>query len=693
MKTHDIPASVLGRRALVYVRQSTGIQVKENQESQRRQYELAQLARSYGFTDIQIIDSDLGKSAGGTAERPGFESVVAQLCQGAVGAVFCLEASRIARNGREWHHLVELCGLVDARVVDSEGIYDPTQPNDRLLLGLKGTMSEFELTLLRSRLVEGARAKAARGELRTSVPVGYVWAKDGLELDPDRRVQESIRCVFRLFEQLGSARQVHKRMCRDRILFPRASDGHQGLRNPCWRLPGYRNVIALLQNPFYAGAYAYGKSGSLTSIVDGRPQRRSRQKRPMEQWGVLLRDHHEGYISWAKFEHNQTQIAKNAFRKRAGDPKSGRGGRALLSGLLRCARCGRMLAVAYGGRCARYSCRMGYEMHGTGRCISFGALRPDQAIATEIMRVVQPLSVEAALVAEQQITEVEQEKVRSLELELQQAKYESQLARRRYEAVDPDNRLVASELESRWNEAMAHIRRCEERFDKVKHQATAEAPTQEELLLVAENLEAAWVAPTTDMKAKQRLVRTLIQEIVADVEVDSEYVALLIHWRGGQHTKVRVRKAKSGEHSCRTPDEADAVIKEMATKWSDEHIAASLNRMGLRTAQGKTWNVVRVGSYRRTHGIHGYASAVKDGKYLTMYEASKYLGVSMYKVRRLIEEGVLSATQVVKDAPWQILCADLDSDPVRQAARSRLRSNGRPFRQKAKNQNLMIPGT
>jgi DNA invertase Pin-like site-specific DNA recombinase len=278
----DLPADVLKRRAIIYVRQSTGTQVQENLESQRRQYGLVDLARSYGFQDVSVIDEDLGRSASGTVDRPGFRSLVGLICEGVVGAVICLEASRLARNGRDWHHLLELCGLVGAYVMDADGVYDPGSPNDRLLLGLKGTMSEFELTLLRKRMLEAALAKAQRGELRLGVPVGFVWSRDlGLMMAPDRRVQESIRTVFRLFDRLGSARQVLLHMRREGLHFPRPADGRYS-KDLIWSPPVYRNVISVLQNPFYAGAYAYGKSRVATMIVDGVVRKAYGRSRPRE---------------------------------------------------------------------------------------------------------------------------------------------------------------------------------------------------------------------------------------------------------------------------------------------------------------------------------------------------------------------------------------------------------------------------
>lgn len=696
MRRPELPASVLERRAVVYVRQSTLIQVEENLESQRRQYELAGHARDLGFRDIVVIDDDLGISASGTSARPGFESLVAQICQGVVGGVFCLEASRLARNGRDWHHLLELCGLVGARVFDVDGVYDPSLPNDRLLLGLKGTMSEFELTVMRRRLLDAALAKAKRGELRFGVPVGLVWERGGkIELDPDRRIQDAVRTVFRLFDRLGSARQVLLRMRADGLLFPRPADGKRLTRGQVeWRPPAYRNVISVLENPLYAGAYAYGRSEHRTTIVNGRAVKKYGHDRPRDAWTVILHEHHDGYINWQQYERNQERIQRNAFCKPAGGAKSARGGRALLSSLLRCQRCGRMLQVSYSGRGSglpRYSCRVGNAMHGLAPCISFGATRPDIVVARALLDVVQPIAVEAAIMAEQQASQREDDRRRALDLERQQSEYEVHLARRRYDSVDPGNRLVAAELEARWNAALARLRDCETRLETERSQPSA-APDRARLQSLAADLEAAWNAASTAMTAKQRLVRTLIQEIVVDVDDDTREIILVLHWRGGQHSQLRLKKPNSGEHTKRAPAAADTVIRDMATKWSDEHVAATLNRMGLKTGQGLSWSAKRVASHRRTHGIAGYESKLKDGRCLTMSEAAAQLGVSHYAIRCLIKTGVLPARQVVMDAPWQILAEDLRRPEVVEALRSRA-ERGRPCRNSTDQRTLRIPGT
>jgi DNA invertase Pin-like site-specific DNA recombinase len=694
MTPRELPKEVLERGAVVYIRQSTGAQVQENLESQRRQYDLVDLARRYGFRDVAVIDADLGRSASGTMDRPGFRDLVGRICEGGIGAVFCLEASRLARNGRDWHHLLELCGLVGAYVIDGDGVHDPALPNDRLLLGLKGTMSEFELSLLRKRLVDAAVAKARRGELRIGVPVGYVWSReDGLMMDPDRRIQDAIHTVFRLFERLGSATQVLLHMRREGLLFPRPADG-RSMSQLNWRPPVYRNVISVLQNPFYAGAYAYGKARVQTELVEGSLRKVYGRRRPMEQWTVLARDHHAAFISWETFERNRARLSRNSFSQPAGSSKSARGGKGLLAGLLRCRRCGRMLSIAYTGHYnkPRYSCRRGRQMHGVEPCIAFGARRPDQAIGTEILLVLEPLAVEAALMAEREaITQIDEQR-RALELERQQAEYDVKLAARRYERVDPDNRLVAAELEARWNAAMTRLKECEARLLAGSGSKPA-AVDREALLSLARDLEAVWESSSSEMRTKQRLVRALIEEIVVDVNDAEREVILVIHWRGGQHSEVRIRKPQSGEHMMRNPVEVDDVIRQMGTRWSDEHIAATLNRMGSKTPFGHTWSAKRVGDYRRTKGIPGYESAIKDGRCLTMVEAAEKAGVTCHAIRVLIGKGILPARQFVFDAPWQILAADLERPEVRDALRGRRKRAGRPSRISRDDRTLKIPGT
>jgi DNA invertase Pin-like site-specific DNA recombinase len=676
-----LPPDVLKRKAVVYVRQSTQAQVQLNLESQRRQYELVDEARRRGFRDVEVIDDDLGRSASGTVARPGFEKLVAWLCAGEVGAVLCFDASRLARNGRDWHHLLELCGLVEARVIDLDGVYNPCRPNDRLLLGMKGSISEFELGVLRARMFDAARAKARRGELRICVPIGYVWHREiGLSFDPDMRTQEAIRVIFNRFRQLGSARQVHLSLRADGFDFPRPSDGKRMISFE-WTPIRYRNVISALRNPFYAGAYAYGKSENRTAIVDGRARKTYGHYRPLAEYEILLKDHHAGYIDWPEFERNQKQLASNAYRQKDG-AKSGRGGKALLAGLLVCGRCGRRLSVNYSGRSAQpvYRCDRASVMLGQRRCMMFGGRRVDAAVVRELIHAVEPMAIEAAMLAERRHMESQVEQQRILELDLQKARYEASLAERRYAACDPDNRLIAATLEKCWEGTLRRVQECELRLNAAKAPITTLA--KPDFAGIAEDLEAAWKTSSVTMRTRQQLLRTLVNEITADIDEAAREIVLTIHWKGGQHSELRLRKPRTGEHECSTPDDALAVIRSMASRWSDEDIAATLNRMRLPTGQGKTWTAHRVGSIRRVRGIHAYRSADKDGTWLTMREAAQQCGVSSHRIRRLIETGVLPGEQVVPGAPYQILAKDLQNERVVQA----MGRKGRPCRFGGENQ-------
>ena len=690
MTTHDalIPASVVQRKAVVYIRQSTPQQVQSNLESQRRQYELVEVARRHGFANVEVIDDDLGRTASGTVERPGFDRLVASLCAGQVGAVLCLDASRLARNGRDWHHLLELCGLVEARVIDLDGVYDPCQPNDRLLLGMKGSISEFELGIIRSRMYEAARSKARRGELRISSPIGYTWDRNvGLCLDPNRRLQEVIRLIFQKFRELGSARQVLLWMTSQNIHFPYPSDGRT-LTSFEWRPIRYRNVISILKNPFYAGVYAYGKTEKRTTIVDGRARKSYGHRKPMDTWEVFIKDHHEGYISWAEYERNQVVIAGNAY-SRVGDTKSGRGGRALLAGLISCARCGRRLGVVYTGRRPRpiYRCKQPNAQLGQRHCLSVAGKRIDEIIAAEMLRAVAPMAIEAAEEAERMMRDGDQDRRRIAELELQQAQYNASLAERRYAACDPDNRLIAAQLEKAWETALRRVESCREQLDRMQTPDADDA--HPDFTGLADDLSAAWKAPRTTTRTRQRLVRALITEIITDVDETAGEIVLVIHWKGGQHSELRVRKPKSGEHGRHTPEQALAVVRSMAGRWSDEEIAASLNRMGLPTGQGNTWTAYRVSSLRKAHGIHSYCTAEKNGEWLTLSEAATHLGVSHHQVRKLIKAGILTTEQVMPDAPHQIRASDLQQKTVAAA----LKRKGRPCRVNPENQISMFSDT
>ena len=661
----------LNRRAIVYLRQSSPGQVFHNQESQRRQYRLADEAREQGFRDVLVIDEDLGRTGSGLVERPGFQRLVAEVCTGEVGAVFCIEASRLARNGRDWHHLIWMCGLVGAVLVDFDGVYDPNLVNDRLLLGMKGEMAAFELSLLRQRSLEAMRQKARRGELQFCLPVGLCWTKNGkIEMDPDRRIQESLDLVFSKMTELGSARQVLLWFRREKIRLP-AFHLEQGESRLVWKLPIYHTILEILTNPLYAGAYAYGKTETRTRIVEGQARKTDGHHKHPSEWIALIQDHHAGYISWEQYERNQAMIAANAHMKKYTGPKAGRGGRALLAGLLRCRRCGRMLRVVYKGpnRQGRYCCRDAQVNYGEHECISFGGLRPDQAVAQEVLEAIGGNAVEAALEAAEQMRQQGEARQRAAERELEEARYEARLAERRYDAVDPEQRLVAAELEARWNAALQKVRDLEKKLQTVESDPHAvKIPSKEVLLSLAQDLPAVWNAPSTDMRLKQRIVRILIREIVADIDEEKHEIVLLLHWAGGRHSELRTKKNADGRHRRCTSLEAVDVARRMAGRFSDEQIASTLNRLGMRTGAGNTWNEARVCSLRHHHELPAYDANRHPADILTLDQAAGKLGVSPTVVRHLIHSQTIPATQVVPGAPWQIQAAVLESSAVKQAA-------------------------
>lgn len=666
---NKIATDHLAREAIVYIRQSTQSQLRHNHESRRRQYGLADRARRLGWDEPMVIDEDLGRSGGGTS-RPGFERLLVSICEGRVGIVLSLEASRLARNGRDWHTLLEFCALVGCLLGDEDGVYDPRLPNDRLLLGMKGTLSEMELTTLRQRSLEALRLKASRGELFLNVAIGYVKVqRDRIAKDPDRRVREAIDLVFRKFSEFGSIRQVHLWLRQEEVPLPAVQIAGDE-RQVVWKPPVYGTVHKLLTNPVYAGAYAFGRTESRVTVENGRKRVTRGYRRDREDWDVLIQDHHEGYVSWAEYERNQRVITDNANSKGLMTRGAVRRGHALLAGLLRCGHCGRRVHVHYSGTkgyCVRYGCRGAHLNHGTRPCISFGGLRVDAAVAAEALRVLTPLGVEAALAAVAMREDENAETQRQVELALTQARYEADLAKRQYDAVDPANRLVAAELERRWNERLEEVRRQEDRvaaMAAVRPQQLSDEQ-KECLMSLGNDFASAWNHPNVEAETRKRILRTVLKEIV--VTLDDERIQLLLHWQGGDHTALSVRRNRKGQHRWATSEEVGDLIRSLARQLSDGSIAAMLNRLGKKTGRGNTWTQARVRSFRNARGIAVYAPGeMAERGELTLKETAERLGVSTMTVLRLIGDGTIGASQVCKGAPWAIPQAQLKGigDPI-----------------------------
>jgi DNA invertase Pin-like site-specific DNA recombinase len=641
----------LERKAVLYIRQSSTFQVLHNQESRRLQYAMRERLEELGWRDIEVIDEDLGQSAAGTVTRHGFERMVADVCLGKVGAVAAREVSRFARNSREWQQLVEMCRVVDTLLIDQDTVYAPRQGNDRLLLGLKGSLNEYELDLLRARSVEARHEKARRGELLVAAPVGFLKTDDQrLEKDPDRRVQEAILLAFRKFRELGSVRQTLLWFLEEGLAFPT----RQPTGETVWKRPSYATLHRVLTHPAYGGAYAYGKTEATVVYVNGQ-SRRGHRRKPREQWLALIPEAHEGYITWQEFQSIQQTLADNVQGwQRPGAIKHGAG---LLAGLLRCRRCGRKLMVHYTG-CQRgflrYGCTRGRLDQGEPKCIAFGGLAVDDALGREILRVVQPAALEAAVLANQQASQRQDEVQAALARDLEAACYKAQRARKQFDAVDPENRLVADELERRWNHALERVRELEQRIEQQRAETMCVAPaTLEEFQDLAADLEALWNGSSTDVRLKKRIVRALIQEVIADVNAAAGEILLIIHWRGGVHTELRLPRRRRGQSSKHTAKEIVDAVRRLVPLCDDTIIAGVLNRNGLRTGRGNRWTRMRVTSLRCKHGIPVHSSQRRRSEgWLNLTEAARFLSVSTRTLRLAVEQGLIIGDHPLADGPW-----------------------------------------
>jgi DNA invertase Pin-like site-specific DNA recombinase len=667
--SEKISVEHLKRAAYVYIRQSSSQQVRFHLEGQKRQYGLAERARQLGFKEVVVLDEDLGRSGSGVQERRGFGRLLAAVCQGLAGAVVALEASRLARNNRDWHHLVDLCALTATVLIDDDGIYDPKLLNDRLLLGLKGTMSEYELGLMRQRARQAYLQKVNRGCAMWQVAVGFVRTEDGqIEKNPDRQVQQVIEAVFEKFRQLGSARQTMIWFREEQIRLPQARPGSEG-REVGWQLATLSRVHQILKNPCYGGAFAFGRTGTKMSVVEGRAHKSpSRRYKSIEQWDVLIVDHHSGYIGWQEYLRNRQLMAQNLAQREGEGTGAVKKGAALLSGLLRCGRCGRKMQVIYSGRrgeVARYGCSGGRELRGSSSCLSVGSLRTDGAVVGQVLEAIEPVGIEAALKASEQAALEDQEKRRCVELALERARYEAKRAERQFDAVEPENRLVTAELEGRWNGALAQVAELEGRLQELRGEALPLTNEQKRRLLeMGKDLRRLWDEPQAPVEVKKRILRTVIEEIVVNnVEQPAEH-RLQIHWAGGVHTELRVARNKTGMHRRMASGEVVELVRELAKVCDDKTIAGVLNRLGFSTGQGNSWRVSRVVSFRHTHRIDGFSG--HEG-WMTLEEAARRSEVSHTFVKGLIRRGVLPARQVVQYAPWVIEEKALESAAVKTA--------------------------
>jgi DNA invertase Pin-like site-specific DNA recombinase len=656
------------RLCVIYIRQSTYAQVERNRESTARQYDLAGRAGQLGWPEdaVLVIDEDLGVSGSGTAQRAGFARLAAEVGLGHVGLILSLEASRLARSNADWYRLLDLCALTGTLIGDIDGIYDPSDYSDRLSLGLKGTIAEAELHVLRARLDGGIRNKAARGELRRALPVGLVWGEaDGqILLHRDEAVRGAIATVFDRFAELGSARATWVWYRNEGLAFPYQDNRGSDLK---WVTPTYPAIHKVLTHPAYAGAYVYGRTRR-ERYLDEEGQLHTRARHlGIDDWQVLIVNHHpeQAYISWDTYLANQARLGQNQ-RPFAHQPGTGalREGCALLQGLAVCGRCGRRLSVHYQGR---YS-TPGYHCNGrtlvagrAERCLSVGGLQIDHAVTEAFLTALTPAGVEAALVAAETIAADRDSALAQWRKEVERARYQASLAERRYMAVDPDNRLVARGLEADWEAKLAAVATAEAELgrNEAARPAGLGPKEREALRELGADLNKVWQASTTTDRDRKELLRALLEEVVIDVNREAAEARLTLRWRGGALSELRVT-LKAKPPAIRTDEDTIELISRLAQHHSDAAIAGILNRQGRLSASGQPFTAIIVGGLRRYRGIPRYQapSQPPQGEVVPLYQAAKQLGVFPSTLYRWINDGFIPAEQDTPGAPWRIRMTD-----------------------------------
>ena len=661
-----ITPSHLARQAIVYIRQSTSAQVEHNRESTERQYQLKAFATQLGWPPGQtrVLDQDLGTSGAGLSAREGFAELAAEVALGHVGIVLALEVSRLARNNADWYRLLDLCGATDTLIGDADGLYHPGLFNDRLVLGLKGTMSEAELHVLRARLNGGIRNKAARGELRRGLPIGLVWGEaDGeVRFHPDAAVTGALDAVFERFGEMGSARRVWLWFRSEALPFPSQAPGCSEIQ---WVTPTYTKIHQILTNPVYAGAYVYGKTRQERYIDDHGDVRQRLKRLPPAEWSVLIHDHHPGFIDWATFEANQVRLASNTRPTPHDSAGAIREGAALLQGIAMCGHCGRKLLVAYSGRNAipSYYCPGDNIANGRGEaCLRIGGNHIQKAVTAAVLAAVQPAALQVALDAAEALDNAEDAALAQWQHQVEQARYQAQLAQRRYHNVDPDNRLVARGLEAAWEQALQAVHAAEQELQRRKHQQPrALTPAERDTILgLADDLEVVWSAPSTTDRDRKELLRALLEEVMVTRSTSAHEVRLTLRWHGGLISHITIPLPRSRPATIRTDEDTVDLIRRLAMHYPDAIIAGVLNRQKRKTVTGLPFTVNRVNSLRNHWRIPRVVPPMEPitGEPMNIRQAAEVLGLAPSTLHRHLNDGLIAGEQITPGAPWRITVTD-----------------------------------
>ncbi len=655
-ETHQkVTAVHLKRNAYLYVRQSTMRQVFENTESTERQYALRQRAIALGWPQEQIvvIDSDLGQSGASAVDREGFQKLVAEVGMGRAGIVLGLEVSRLARNSADWHRLLEICALTDTLILDEDGIYDPAHFNDRLLLGLKGTMSEAELHVLRARLRGGLLNKARRGELRCPLPAGMVYDASGnVGLDPDKQVQETVRLLFATFARTGTLRATIIYFRQQHLLFPTrvAAGAHKG--ELVWTPLSLGRASTAMHSPWYAGAYAFGR-GRFRKQADGRFRH---ERLPREQWQVLIRDAHPGYISWQEYERNEHQLQQSAkalsFQRNAGPAREGP---ALLQGNIVCGLCGSRMNVRYNvrknGMIPNYVCVGRGRLFGDPLCQSILGAGIDAAIAQLLVDTVTPVALDLALAVQHEITARLDETDRLRHRQVERAQYEANAARQRYMLVDPTNRLVADTLESDWNLKLRALAAAQEDYQRQRaaDRLTIDEQERERILALATDFPAVWRDPKTPQRERKRMLALLIEDVTL---IKQREITAAVRFRGGATTTLTLPRPLTAQQLRATHENVRQHLDLLMNEYTDAQVARILNERGMRTGAGDAFDTVSVKWVRHSAKIKSLKERLIEEGWLTVQQVSARLGIGRDAINKRRIRGKLKGRLCNDHGQW-----------------------------------------